>query len=107
MAELLEAAAVEVGELVIVQAEQAQERDVEIANGMNDLRGGVANLVSGPDDVALFHAAAGEENGHGVFVMITTKPFAAAALAVVRRATEFAAPDDERIVEHTALLEIL
>ena len=52
------------------------------------------------------HAAAGEEHGHGFGVVAAAERIDAAALVVVGRAAEFAAPDDERVVEHAALLEV-
>ena len=79
---------------------------MEVADRMNDLGGGFAGLVGGADDVAFLHAAAGEEDGHGVFVVIAPKAFAAAAPAVIRGASEFATPHDEGVVEHATLLEV-
>ena len=59
LAQLLEAAAVEIGELGIVQAEQAEDGAVDVFDRMGDFDGLLANLVSGADDVASFDAAVG------------------------------------------------
>ena len=70
-----------------------------------------AEFVGGAVDVAAFDAAAGQPHGEAVVIVV-----AAVDLAGIRaglrqfdggRAAEFAAPDDERVLEHAALLEIL
>ena len=50
-----------------------------------------------------FDAAAGEPHGEGVDVMVAAD---GVAVFAHRRAAEFAAPDDERVVEQAALLQV-
>src|SRR5262245_21437856 len=73
--------------------------------------GAEAEWVSRAVDVAPLDAATGEPGGEAPMIVI-----AAVDAASVRsgsrqvhrgRAAEFASPDDERVVEHAALLEIL
>ena len=79
---------------------------MEVADGVDDLGGGFADLVGGANGVAFVHTPAGEEDGHGVLVVIAPEAFAAAAPAIIRGAAEFTAPHDECVLEHAALLEI-
>ena len=69
LAELYVTAGVEVGELVVIQAKQVKQRNVQIANRMNDLGGFRANLVGGPHDRAFLHSAAGHETRQGIDVV--------------------------------------
>ena len=105
MAELLETTGVVKGELVVVETEEAQERDVEIADMGFAFDGCHAEFVGGADGVASIAAATGEPDGHGVGVVVATIG-SAAAHAVVGCASEFAAPDDERAVQEAALFEV-
>ena len=57
-------------------------------------------------DRARLDAAAGEPPAVGLAEVIAALGIGGIALAE-RRAAEFAAPDDERVVEHAALLQIL
>src|SRR5437868_14326781 len=91
LAELLEPAAVEVGQLGIVQPEQVQDRGVQVADWVDCLDRLLADLVGGADDVAGPDAAAGEPDGHGLGVVVAAVGDAAAADAVVGRTAELAA----------------
>ena len=105
LAKLLETTGVVKGELVVVETEEAQERDVEIADMGFAFDGCHAEFVGGADGVASIAAATGEPDGHGVGVVVATIG-SAAAHAVVGCASEFAAPDDERAVQEAALFEV-
>ena len=59
MAELLESTGVVVGEFVVVEAEEAQEGDVEVADVGFAFDGGHAELVGGADGVARVATATG------------------------------------------------
>ena len=67
------------------------------------LDGVEAELVGLAEGDARLDAAAGQPHGEGVGVMV------AAVVAALdhRRAAELAAPDDQRVVEQAALLEVL
>ena len=67
---------------------------------LHDVEREVVGLAVGK---ARLHAAAGEPHGEGVRMVV------AAVVAALdhRRAAEFAAPDDQGILEQPALLEIL
>ena len=58
------------------------------------------------DGDAGLHAAAGQPHRERARVMIAAEELRAVARLVHRRAAELAAPDDQRVVEQAALLEI-
>ena len=68
LAELFVTAGVEVGELVVVEAEEVKQGDVKVSDGMGNLHGLGTDLIGGADNGAAFHAAAGHEHGHGIGV---------------------------------------
>ena len=65
------------------------------------LDGVQAELVGRADDVAPLHAAAGQPHREAVGIVVAAVPFLGH-----RRAAELAAPDDQRLVEQAALLEV-
>ena len=72
---------------------------------MRDLDDLLADLVGRPDDLATADSTTGKENGHRLRVVIAAD-LLTSAHAVVGRASELAARDDERLVEHAPRLEI-
>ena len=105
LGELFVATGVEVGKLVVVEAHEVEEGAVEVANGVDAVDGLGTNGIGRTNDAGL-HAATGHEHGHGVGIMAAADGVNTAASVVVGRAAEFAAPDDESVVEHAALFEI-
>ena len=101
--ELLVQAAVEVGQAVGVEAELVQDRRVQPLDVQAVLDGGAADLVGLADARAPLDAAAGHPHGEAEGVVV-----AARALGVLggRLAAELAAPDDQRLVEQAAALEV-
>ena len=89
----------EVSELIVVQAKQVQQRDVEVADVVDAFDGVVAKLVGGADRLAGFDAAAGEPDVHGFGIVVAANNLPTAANAVVGRAAELTAPDDERALQ--------
>ena len=86
----------------VVEAEQVQQRRLQVVD-MNPVVDHVeAEVVAGAERDAGLDAAAGQPHGEGVGVMVA----AVTAALHHRRAAEFAAPDDQRVVEHAALLQI-
>jgi hypothetical protein len=81
-----------------------EHRGVEVVDGGDVFLGGVAEIVGGTVGEAALDAGAGEPHGHGFVVMIA----ADGAFVALRHgcATEFAAENDERVVEEAALLQI-
>ncbi len=94
-----------VGEFVVVETEEAQEGDVEIADVGFAFDGGHAEVVGGADSVTGVAAATGEPHRHGVRIMVATVSRSAAD-TVVGGATKLAAPDDERAVQEASLFEV-
>ncbi len=105
LAELLEAAGVVVGEFVVVEADEAQEGDVEVADVGFAFDGGHAEFIGGTDGVTGVAAATSEPEGHSVGIVVATI-LGAAAHAVVGCASKLAAPDDERAVQKASLFEV-
>ena len=106
MGQLLEAASVEVGELVVIESEEPQDRDMQVAHRMDDFDGPVSHLVRGSDDGAARCSSAGQHHGHGVGIVSAAVGVDVAAAVVVRRAAELARADDERFIEHAASFEV-
>ena len=77
-------------------------RGVQVVDVEAVLDGAEAEFVGGADGLAALHAAAGHPHREAGRVVI-----AAVAFFAHRRAAEFAAPDDQRLVEQAALLEVL
>ena len=97
-----EVAALEaVGQPLVVDAEQVQHRGVQVVDVDDVLDGVVAELVGRAVGDAALDAAAGQPDREALDVVV-----AAVALGH-RRAAELAAPDDQRVVEHAALLQVL
>ena len=92
-----------VGQLRVIEPEQVEDRRVEIMD-MDGVRAGVeAEVIGFAEGQAGFYAASGQPHGEGVRVMVAS----VVAALHHRGAAEFAAPDDERVVEQSSLFEIL
>src|ERR1051326_764885 len=87
--------------LFVVEAELMKDGRVEIAVIVAILDRFEAELVGGAVDGAALDAAAGQPDGVAARVVI-----AAGRVLRPRAATELAAPDDQRLVQHPALLEV-
>ena len=66
----------------------------------------VAEIVGAADGDAGLDAAAGQPHRESARVMIAAEESRPVAVLVHRRPPELAAPDDERVVEQAALLEV-
>ena len=77
---------------------------MEIVDVHRVLLGVVAELVGGAVGDPALHAASGHPHGEGVGMVISPKGLA--GNLGDRRATKLASPDDERVVEQPALLEV-
>src|SRR4051812_25264363 len=70
LGKLLEPPRVEEGELVVIQAQQTQQRDVQVADVMHRVHGFGSSFIGGADGVSSLHAAAGEPDSHGLGIVI-------------------------------------
>ena len=79
----------------MIQTEQVEDRGVEIVERRGVLHGLETEVVARAVARARFHASAHEKTREGVRVVV-----AARAVGLEKRhATEFRAPDDERVFE--------
>src|SRR5687767_3307090 len=90
------------GQARMIEAEEVENRGVEIVDVDAIADAVEAEVVAFTVHEAAFHAAAREPQGEAVWMMIA----AVAAALHHRRAAELSAPHDERVVEQAALLEI-
>ncbi len=90
---------------LVIESEQVQHGGMKIADVDDIIDRVVAEFVSGAMGHAAFDAAAREEHGKALDVMVAAR--IRTATLGHWRATEFAAPNDQGVFEHAALLEIL
>jgi hypothetical protein len=93
------------GEFVVVEAEQAEQGDVEVTDVGFAFDGGHAEFVRGADGVTGVAAPTGEPDGHSVGVVVATVG-SAAAHTVIGGAAKLAAPDDEGALQQATMLEV-
>src|SRR5579871_2348533 len=86
----------------VIEAEQVKDGRVQVVDVDLVRRRIETELIAGADGGASFGAAAGQPHGKAIRMVV---PAIAAALNH-RRPAELAAPDDERIVEQAALLQV-
>ena len=95
------------GESRVVDAEAVHDRGLEVVNVDGLIDDVETEIVGGAVGHAAFDAAAGHPDGEG-FTVVVAAVFVAVGLALrVGRAAEFAAPDDERLIEEAAWFEVL
>ena len=96
-----------VGEMFVVHSEEMEQGGVEVVDMDLAIDGTVAELVGRPVSGAAVHASAGHPHGVAVVVVLSTGGLAGTIVLLgVGRAAEFASPEDERVFEQTAGLEI-
>ena len=89
-------------EFFVIKAQKVKQGRMEVVNVDGILSGVEPEFVRGPKGETGFHAAAREPHGESVRVVIT----AVVAALNHRRATELTAPDDDGVLEESALLQI-
>ena len=99
------AALVAIGQSLVVEAQQIQHRGVQIVHVHRLLDDVVAKFIRAAVRDALLHAAAREQHGKGILMMVAPGLRAAPGL-LHRRPAKLAAPDDECLVEQSALLQV-
>ena len=97
-------ATVAIGESFVVDAHQVQDGGVEIVDVDRFLDRPDAVFVRGAVDITAFHAGTGQPGREGPVVMLAARGI---GRIVERRAAELCGPDDEHVVQHTSLLQIL
>ena len=100
--EALVAAEVGVGERVLIEAELVQDRRVDVAEVIGLLDRLEADRVRRAHHPAALDAAARHPHREAEIMVVAALP----ALGL-RRASELAAPDDQRAVEQTPALQVL
>ena len=95
-----------VREPLMVDAEQMHEGGVEVVNMESVFDGVVTKVIGLSVNGPRFDATTGEPRAEAPRMMVSTEIGADFTLAV-SRAAKLAAPDDQSIVQHTPLLEIL
>src|SRR5690349_4679450 len=90
----------------MIEAEQREDRGVQVVDMNATLDGAVAELAGRAVDGSAFHAATGHPGAEAAPVVIAA---GLRASAVVARdgATELAPPDHQRLVEQVTLLQVL
>ena len=87
-----------VGELRVIEAQEVQDGRLQVVDVDFVLGDEVAEFVRRAVGHAGLHAAAGHEHGEAVRIVVAAQVGGAVAFFVERRASELAAPDDERLV---------
>ena len=83
-----------IGHPAVVEAQQVEDRGVQVGDLDAVFDGVIAQLVGGAVSLAAFDAAAGQPQAEALLVVV-----AAIASLADRGPAEFASPDDERAVE--------
>src|SRR5437588_399482 len=96
-----------VRQLEVVQAEQMQQRGMEIVDVNGVLDNAPADVIGLADDLPALDAAAGHPDAKGKGMMVpTTDALEAWSIFPQGGAAELRGPDDQRRVQQAALLEI-
>ena len=90
-----------------VEAQQMQNGGLQVAHAHAILGDEVPEFIGRPKVESAFDTSAGHPDRETVRVMVAAKELGSVPLFIQRCAAEFAAPDDQRIVEKATLLEIL
>lgn len=90
-----------VSEAFVVQPQQVQDGGVQVMQVNFIACGKVSEFVGRPVPLTSFDAAPGEEHGVSDIVVVTS-------VRALRdgRSSEFAAPDQQRVIQHAALLQV-
>ena len=100
------AAGIAVGQRFVVEAEQMEDGRVEVVDVDFSLGDAQADVVGGSVDMPAFDSAAGHPDAEAVVVVIAAH-FGCERHLRGRGAAELATPDDEGIIEHPAIFEVL
>ena len=90
----------------MVDAHDLENRGIEVMHVDAVLDDIVTEVVGLAEGGAFVHAGAGHQDGEAAGVMVAPIIGLGESALRVGRATEFAAPDDEGVIEQSALLEV-
>ena len=99
--ESIVAATMAVGKLLMVQAHQVQDRSVQVVDMNFVLHGAKSEVIGCPVSCSTSHTSTCHPDGEAPRVMVST-----VGVFGSWRTTEFSAPEDECIVEHSTLFKI-
>ena len=94
------------GQLRVVDAKEVQNRSVQIVDVDGVGRDVVGKIIGLAERETWFNSSAGEPNGETAGMMVAAVVFGGERALAVDGAAEFAAPDDERVVEEAAMFEV-
>ena len=90
------------GELFVVEAEEVEHRGVQVMEGMDVFGCLESEFVGGAVTDPGFDAGAGDDGGESAGVVVT----AFGSFLEHGHAAKFGAPKNQRIIQHTAMLEV-
>ena len=97
---------VKIGQFIIVQPEQVQQRYVQITDGVYDLYRVLPEFIGGTDRTSGLDPATGHPHRHGIRVVVAAIGDTAFTDSVVGRSTELATPNDKGLVKHSPTLQV-
>src|SRR5205807_10384212 len=101
------AAGVTEDQVFVIQAEQVENRRLQIVHVDLVLHDMEAKLIGSAVSEAALDATAGHPDGKGLRMMIAAEPAAQSRIGFDhRRTAELAAPDDQRLIEQTPSFEV-
>ena len=100
-------AGIAICQLFVIEAKQVQNRRVQVVHADRFIDSLEAKIVGRTVADASANTAAGHPDGKPVVIVVPAESFLSAARQFDRRgAAELTAPDDERILEQTPLLQV-
>src|SRR5688572_8508841 len=96
------------GELLVVEAQEVQDGGLQVVDMHRFLGDVKPEVVGGTDGLASFQTAAGEPDRERLRMMVAAESPAERGIGFHHgRTAEFATPNDKRVFEQAALLEVL
>ena len=96
-----------VGELGVIDSQAVQNRGVEVVDIHWIFHDVVTEVIGLAEGDAAFNATAGHPQAETAWVMVAPIVVFSQSTLRVDRASELAAPDHERLIEHASLFQIL
>ena len=94
---------IKIGELIGVETHEVQDGGMDVFDVVSIVNCRTSEFIRGSNFSATFHPATGHPHGESVAVVISATSF---GILGGRLPTEFTAPDDQRVVEHSAFFEV-
>ena len=106
--ETIVAALEAMGEFLVVEAQEVHPGGLEVVDVHGVLCDGESKLVGLAVAETAFHASASHDHGEGIWVVIPSEDLALSSTSLAEGgAAELAADDNQGVIKHTALLEVL